>query len=55
MAEPYKVALKIVVTKPEKEETLVAEEFFFSDLIFSGMVNISDLFFELIAKLQKLK
>lgn len=55
MAEIYKVALGIVVLKGAKGEEIVSEEFFFSDISFAKMANVSDEFYELIAKLQKLK
>ncbi len=53
MPGDYKVALKIVVFKGT--EVIVNEEFYFSDVIFSRMANVSDEFYELITKLQKLK
>ena len=55
MAEIYKVALGIAVLKGKAEEVIVSEEYFFSDITFSKMANVSDEFYELIAKLQKVK
>ena len=55
MADVYKITLGIVVTKGPAEGVMVAEDYFFNDLTFSKMANISDEFYELITKLQKLK
>ena len=55
MAEVYKVTLRIVVRKSAPEDVIVEEEFYFSDISFSKMANVSDEFYELIAKLQKVK
>ena len=55
MPETYKVALKIVVNKVATGDVIVEEEYYFSDITFSKMANVSDEFYELIAKLQKLK
>ena len=55
MADVYKITMGIVVSKSPAETLLVAEDFYFNDLTFSKMANISDEFFELITKLQKLK
>lgn len=51
----YKVSLGITVSKTSPEEVIVTETFYFSDITFSKMANVSDEFYELIAKLQKLK
>uniref|UniRef100_A0A6H1ZUW9 Uncharacterized protein n=1 Tax=viral metagenome TaxID=1070528 RepID=A0A6H1ZUW9_9ZZZZ len=53
MAGDYKVTLKIVVAVGKDEAEMVNEENFFSDITFSKMVNISDSFYELLAKLKK--
>jgi len=55
MAEVYKVALGIMVLKGKAEEDIVREEYFFPDISFSKMANVADEFYELIAKLQKIK
>ena len=55
MADVYKVSLGIVVSKSPTEEVIVIEDYFFQNLTFSKMANISDEFYELIAKLQKVK
>jgi len=55
MAEVYKVALGIAVLKGTAEEVIVSEEFYFSGITFSKMANVADEFYELIAKLQKIK
>ena len=55
MAEVYKVVLGIGVLKGKTEEVIVSEEFYFSDITFAKMANVSDEFYELIGKLQKLK
>lgn len=55
MAEGYKVSLRILVYKGPNEEVIVTEEYFFSDISFSKMANVADEFYELIAKLQKVK
>ena len=55
MSEVYKVSLGIRVLKGTAEEAVVIEEFYLSDITFSKMVNVADEFYELIAKLQKLK
>jgi len=51
----YKATLRILVYKGPAEEVIVTEEYFFSDITFSRMANVADEFYELIAKLQKLK
>ena len=51
----YKVTLRILVYKAPAEEVIVSEEFYFSDITFSKMANVADEFYELIAKLQKIK
>lgn len=53
MAEAYKVALRIVVTKTKNEEEMVNEEYFFPEIGFPKMASISDQFYDLIAKLKK--
>ena len=55
MADVYKVSLRIVVHKGSPEDVMVEETFYFSDIPFSKMANVSDEFYELIAKLQKIK
>ena len=55
MSEKYRVGLRILVFKVEPEEMVVTEEYTFSDITFSKMANVSDEFYELIAKLQKVK
>ena len=55
MAEGYKVTLRILVYRGQAEEVIVTEEYFFSDITFSKMANVADEFYELIAKLQKIK
>ena len=55
MAEVYRVTLGIAVEKGKPEEVIVSEEYFFSDITFSKMANVADEFYELIAKLQKIK
>ena len=53
MAEAYRVALRIIVTKAKNEEEIVNEENFFPDITFPRMASISDQFYDLIAKLKK--
>ena len=55
MPKDYKVTLGILVYKGPAEEVIVSEDFYFSDITFSKMANVADEFYELIAKLQKLK
>lgn len=51
----YRVTLGIIVLKEPAKEVVAVEDFYFNDLSFSKMANISDEFYELITKLQKLK
>ena len=55
MVEKYKVTLSIIVLKGANEEAMVEESFFFNEMAFSKMANVSDEFYEIITKLQKIK
>ena len=55
MAETYDVVLAIRVLKASSKEALVDEEMFFNGQTFGRMANLADEFYELIAKMQKLK
>ena len=55
MGEVYGVSLGILVLKGTTEEVVIKEEYFFPDITFSKMANVANEFYELIAKLQKVK
>ena len=55
MAETYSVIMAIRVIKDSSQETIVDEENHFNSQSFSRLANLADEFYELIAKLQKIK
>lgn len=55
MADVYRVTMGIIVVKEPAKEVVAVEDFYFNDLTFSKMANVSDQFYELITKLQKVK
>ena len=55
MAETYGVTLSVQVLKTSNKEVVVDESYMFNDQSFAKMANLSDEFYDLIAKLQKLK
>ena len=55
MAETYDITLAIKVIKTSDREPIVDEETFFNNQSFARLANLADEFYELIAKLQKIK
>ena len=55
MAGDYRIALRIAVFKGEPETMVISEESTFTDFSFAKMTKISSEFYELIAKLEKVK
>ncbi|MDP2366524.1 MAG: hypothetical protein Q8M94_22445 [Ignavibacteria bacterium] len=55
MAETYDIRLAITVIKSSDKEAIVDEETYFNSQSFARLANLADEFYELIAKLQKIK
>ena len=55
MAEAYNIFLSIAVVKESTQAAEVEEEYRFNNQSFAKMANLADEFYELVAKLQKLK
>lgn len=55
MADTYVVSFAIEVVKGEDKEIMVSEGVSFSSSSFAQMANLTDQYYELIEKLQKVK
>jgi hypothetical protein len=55
MADQYVVSLTIEVVKGEAKEVMVSEGVAFAVSTFAKMANLTDQYYELIGKLEKLK
>ena len=53
MPLPYKIAIRIQVTKEQQAEPTATEELFYPDLTFRQMSQISAEFYDMTAKLEK--
>ena len=55
MPETYDISISVKILKASNKEALADEDFFFNSQPVAKMANIADEFFELVAKLQKVK